>query len=100
MRRLLFQGLTPIEQIFFIICFISKKVRQFVLLVVWRSILLDTILIQFNFTCFINICFYKNIRETLMMILIVAVDDYSKFDFHNHYLTDEQKSTWDFIRKK
>ena len=42
----------------------------------------------------------KNFQETLMMILIVAVDDYSKFDFHNHYLTDEQKSTWDFIRKK
>ena len=36
----------------------------------------------------------------MMIIRIAVVDDHSKFDFHNHYLTDEQKSTWDFIRKK
>ena len=36
----------------------------------------------------------------MMIIRIVVVDDHSKFDFHNHYLTDEQKSARDCIRKK
>ena len=26
--------------------------------------------------------------------------DYTKFDFHNHYLTDEQKVTWPWHCKK